>query len=381
MNLEAVGVFLPPGAEQPAELAADGEAGAAVFQLLPPRSSMGRLASALAHLRRRATLRMRGFGADVVHLPPPRVGDDRGVRRVLREALLGGLVVSPREVRVLDLIVREALGDRRLSYRDPHVTPAGSIVVSVDTPAVVLRIGLAGGASDPSRHHAAIRRCVELGVALAPTPLGAGHFARYAWTLESRLPGERPRRLTDGLVSEVLTWCEGLPRHDQAGDPVASMVQFLPSEADRLGRIALAVRSALVALPGGLIHGDLWRGNLLVGDGLSGVVDWDAMSEGGLAGVDAMHLLGERMGREKGRSFGEIAALSGWESPDVRPHLDRHLRRLGAETGADIRAAVGLAWWATVSANSLRRNPALCGDPGWMTRNVGGVLDVWSGTR
>lgn len=377
MNIEALTVFLSPGAPDPAVRSLPQvDLGFTQPWVLPPRTGSVAPAELARHLRAKARVRT-SFSRDrrgsLIRLKPPRSAEFTVPVSKARDAVLGGWLVLPPvdagEETVLDVVMDQAFGSRSVHTSEPKITANGSILVVGSR--VLVRVGLAGGLSDPTGQFANLRRCNALGLSVVPEALSEGRVGRFAWTTESLLPGSRPGRMSRTITEDALVFCHEMPSLDQPiANVFASLFETVPTHRAVLEELAEAVNSSLVGFPSVFTHGDMWRGNLLAESRLTGVVDWDAATDSGVPGVDVLHVLGDSMGRRRGKSFGEIAAIEAWEAPSVRRHLDAYLRRRSIEPAARLRTAVGLSWWATVTSNSLGRNPGLVNSREWMDRNV-----------
>jgi hypothetical protein len=266
-----------------------------------------------------------------------------------------------------------------------HVGWDGGVHVEIergDAGAAVLRIGAAGGVTDPRRAASGLRHAARAGLVEIPTALAEGEHDDFAWTVESRLPGERPRRLTRPSIHAVAALTARLPR---AGDPPAAWRRDLdtvaaatPSRADRLRDRAVELEHPLAELPAIMRHGDLWLGNVLVEAGcVSGVVDWDNWQPDAVPGTDVLHLVTTEWRLRHRRSLGTAARRRPWLSSSYADATHDLWRRLGVHPRPAVLAAVGRAWWLGQVAADLTRRPELADDDEWMTANVVTVIDEW----
>lgn len=318
----------------------------------------------------------------VHRLAPPRLGT--GSRSAARAFLLGGVLLElapATATRLLDALLGEA--DALAGSAALRVASGGTVLLQalVRGRPAVLRAAAAGGDGDP-RATAGVLQLLE-GEPLVPPLLGSGDRHGTGWTAEGLLPGARPRRLTRELVEQVSDFCTRLPSLDtppSVDDELAVLAPLDPNGV--LAGAAPVLRDRLAQLPAVLRHGDLWSGNLLVRDGhLTGVLDWDAWAPRGAPGVDLLHLLGTQQRLERRLSLGEVVVLHPWDAPEVRTALARSWAARGLSPGAEVRAAVGLAWWASQAAGDLRRTPGLAQDQRWVDRNVSIVLRALSQRR
>jgi hypothetical protein len=362
----------------------DGSAGARPVVALPWAPSGAGAGELLRQTARRAGATATASGTALAArrrltlVRPTRGSLAPGVRDRLRRTAGSGLVAQ--------LHHREApsLLDRVLA--DAQVVPAAGLGVGADgavrTLVVrngergLLRMGLAGSPADPSGAAGALRWLAERAVKRVPVLLDQGSRAGVEWTLESALPGRRPRVVTPALVEQVAGFVAALPRSDRTVDlhgDAAVVGAAAPGHAAGLQALLGDLRSSPLASAGQLRHGDLWSGNLLAdADTLCGVVDWDAWAPTGFPAVDLLHLIGTAERLRTRSSLGEVWVRRPWDAP----HFVELARRYWPQWGGDpaARAAVGAAWWLGQLAADLRRNPALGEDARWVARNVGTVL-------
>jgi len=300
----------------------------------------------------------------------------------MRSALLSGAAVSLSTPDAGQSVLEEAAsaaGADRLSKR-LHPGSGGSALVRLglargDT--AVMRVARTGGPADPSQAAEALERLA--GLATVPALFRRGETAGSSWTLESVLPGRRPRRLDAGLVAQAAQFCAAMPRAE--GTPTAhrtdleTLAGSFEHLAEPLSRTADALDEAFADFPGVLRHGDLWSGNLLVEGGtLTGVLDWDAWHPAGSPGTDLLHLVATEAGQRAGRPLGLQWLERPWLSPDFTAASAEYWRAIGLGPSRELLRSVGTAWWAAQTAGSLRRIPELASDSRWVADNVEQVL-------
>ena len=120
------------------------------------------------------------------------------------------------------------------------------------------------------------------------------------WSLEQRLPGGAPpSTFSDQLLAECIDFLVVLHGAGATAQPVRTVTAtaetaaaFLPqAEARTVVALGSRLETTLAGLPRGFAHGDFFRGNLLVENGvLVGVIDWDAAGPGRLPLIDLLHL-------------------------------------------------------------------------------------------
>src|SRR6478735_2118581 len=223
-------------------------------------------------LRRLASKIPSGYRRHAIHrLPPPTYGIG-GSRSAIRGLVLGGAIISiGRDTgtpTVLDGVGEAADLVRTEKLRLGAGVGASLLAWRADGRKVFLRLGPADGRDDPAR----IARCLDLllasGVDHVPRILGRGRAGAISWTIESLLPGRRPRALTPDLVASVARSLARLPT--QEGPPAAHrddleiIADAFPDRRPVLDAIGRRIDDAVGSMPGVLRHGDLWAGNLLI---------------------------------------------------------------------------------------------------------------------
>lgn len=348
-----------------------------------PASIRGALARELALARLRARPSDGFHVAAVDRLPPVRRPGP--VRRAIRTALLGGLVVelvrdvAPR--RVID-----AVGEAAGSVRPVRLRPSGdgsalARLRLADGPEVELRVARAGHPKDPERGRAALEALEAAGIEMVPRLVDAGQTAGATWTTESILPGGHAARLTPGLLEDLTELSARLPASSSGptaiDDQLAAVSAVFPWHGPALRAVATAAGGWAVGRPGVLLHGDLWLNNLLVRDGrLSGLFDWDTWHPSGVAGTDLLNLLADEERRQSRRDVGPLLIADFWRSPKVIEGLAPYMRTRGLPfPDAAGLAAIAVGWWASRVAAALDRGGRPTTDPVWVRQNVDDVLD------
>jgi len=217
-----------------------------------------------------------------------------------------------------------------------------------------------------------------------PWPLGFGRAGLARWTLERRLPGVRPLRLTDALWDECSDFLvtlhqlgTGQGAHDfvERAEVVAAACRL--DESEVLMELGWRLRTKLADIPCGFAHGDFWSGNLLVeGDRLTGVVDWDYAGDGRLPLLDLLHLWvnDHRVGPRLGLGRAVLVQLL----PSLRAGGDRVIRayceRVGLDPRAELLTDFALAYWLDWVARQLEVYSDRPARPVWILDNVHVVL-------
>lgn len=254
------------------------------------------------------------------------------------------------------------------SFVAPARLGAEPVVLRVFAPAATARF------EDAER---TLRHLEAHAVARVPRALASGRTDGLPWLVESRMPGRRPRQLSERLLGQAVDFCVGLPAD---GRPAVAGLERLPpvldpgpaQQLDRLARESAAQWSG--ARPVGT-HGDFWAGNLLeTGDGLAGVVDWDAYRTDPVPGLDLVHLVAtaERLARR--RSMGAEVLSRPWTRDPLRSAVTSYAERLDLRLDEDRWTAIGVAWWLGQLVDTLTRTPELASDEAWTSRNIGAVL-------
>jgi aminoglycoside phosphotransferase (APT) family kinase protein len=212
-------------------------------------------------------------------------------------------------------------------------------------------------------------------------PLASGTLGERFWTLEERRPGAHPRRMTPALWRECTSFLEALhavaPPSDAAvrplADDLAQVEWLLP--ADVVPAVRAAVEQAAQRLEGmwrGWSHGDFHPRNLLVGDGLQAVLDWDAAAPCALPLVDALHLLATTAPRARRSPHGARCTRYLW--PLARAggdeRLRAHCRATGVDPRPDVLEAIAVAYWLTRVARDVAVFADRSSRPDWLRLNV-----------
>lgn len=338
------------------------------------------LRSALARERALNAARRRG---DVIHrLPPSELRGGR-VRNRTRAWLLSGALIESGpgagSGRIVDAAAHSGgIGEPVTAVRRSAAGGAlvfGTLATGQD---VLLRVAGSGWPGDPRPGHEALRGLGERD--LVPRAVDAGEVARASWTLETALPGARPRVLDATLAAAVSRFSARLPR--ASGPPrsvehdLSALALLLPSRADRYRMVAARADELATEVQGVTRHGDLWLGNLLIAGGaLSGVVDWDAWHVAGVPGADILHLYGTDMALATRRELGDIWVGAPWRSDAFRSFAASYWSELRTSASEDALLLAGIAWWAAAVAGTLARAPHRASHERWVAANVDRVLE------
>lgn len=225
-----------------------------------------------------------------------------------------------------------------------------------------------------------------------PWPLGHGRRNLVDWSLERRLPGRTPRMQPGpALVADCVDFLvdlhvstAGLATNGSGAIRANAEVVTAAcggEEARLLERLAERAERRLEGFPRGFVHGDFFRGNLLVeGDRLVGVIDWDTATADGLPFLDLFHL----------RLFSEHRPADHRWGGVVTEHLmvraqsggDAVMREYGQRIG--VRAAPGelealvIAYWLDRLAYQLTTMADRLVRERWLAENVHRAVRVLS---
>jgi hypothetical protein len=224
-----------------------------------------------------------------------------------------------------------------------------------------------------------------------PWALTEGDLGFALYTLEPRLPGRHPRRLSPELWEECLEFLTALrtlpAATPAAAGSLAEDVEALapyagPGGGEILARLGTALDARLADVPLGWAHGDFWSRNLLaVGDRLLGVLDWDAASPSALPLLDLLHLTVLDDPRLRRLPHGERCRRALW--PLARSGGDARLRSHCAAVGVPgdpaTLEALAIAYWLTRVARDLRTFADRPARGDWMESNLGRPLTELAG--
>lgn len=325
-----------------------------------------------------------GMSVAAIHRWPPPGKRHGAVADTARRALLGGAVaelVRKPVPRVIDLCAAAAAADGPV--RDIQPVSAGAVIARVvarPQTKAVLRATHQDGPGDPLRAAIALERLRQKEWPFVPRSLSSGRLRDSVWTLETELPGRRPRRLTGSLMLEVREFCVGLPPGEDSatvGPDIEVMTAAFPEWGHRLRRLADWSTQQLATAPSVMSHGDLWGGNLLATRGrLSGVIDWDSWRASGVPGTDLLHLYGMDRAARSGNQLGAVWVGRPWRSPTFASWTMPYWRAFGIRPDPDFMDAVGVAWWASRVAYRLTVRPSLAEQQSWVTGTIQRVLDA-----
>ena len=346
----------------------------------PARSGLAP-AHLMAHGARRA--------ASVVNLRRPRGARGRrvtlhrwdppvlqpGLANIPRSALRAGLVAELRRPDAPPSLAARAASDARARLSGLRFGSGGAILAMDATERGVLRIARREGPAGSAAGNDALRALEEAGVPRVPRLLREGAAEDASWSLETRLPGSRPPSATPELARAVADFTASLPTtrgpSRSIDEDVVALTAIAPEHAAVLKAARKRAARAIRGLPAVTVHGDLWLGNVLVERGaLTGVVDWDAWRPAGVPGTDLLHFVANDIARRAGSSAGETWLRRPWRSQEFESAAAAYWARLRIEPTSAVLDAVGLAWWASLVASTLRRLPHLAEDETWMRANV-----------
>ena len=218
-----------------------------------------------------------------------------------------------------------------------------------------------------------------------PWVVARGKSGLAEWSLEQRLPGERPRGAIAGaLLGDCIEFLVGLNALRATGvegdsfraqaDTVASAVGS--GDAHRVHKLAADLDRDLASVPRGFGHGDFFQGNLLVeGEKLTGVVDWEAAGPARLPLLDLLHLMhsgdGNRNDLEWGPSL--VDELLPWAERGGDETSAEYCERLGLEMTPETLRRFVIAYWLDRAAFQLRTYPRRS-QSAWLRLNIDHVV-------
>jgi Phosphotransferase enzyme family len=353
-----------------------------------PSGTPTRVLAAMALARERALVKLkirppRPYRVTAVHRWPPAKLRAGSARNRIREVLLGGAIVElatgDPPPRVLDAAARAA------GFDDPvrrfGAGSGGSALATLrdGSGRHVLRVAGIGQPADPAHAAEALERLASLGIDVVPQVRGRGRVLTASWTLETRLPGRRPARVSATIARQVAAVCRQLPR--ASGGPTAlrqdldRIAAAIPDRRRPLMDLSETVSGRLARLPLVMRHGDLWAGNLLVsGDRLTGIVDWDSWHAAAAPGIDLLHLLAADTALRTKREIGEVWLDRPWRSEAFALMAADYWAAIGDRPTAGELDAVGVAWWAAEIGHALELAPEQAQDRRWVGLNVEAVL-------
>jgi len=352
----------------------------------PPIGSDTPLARAVRQaIRRELALRSlarkvpRGYRRRAIHrLPPPTFGVG-GNRSAIRGLVLGGAIVSVQRdtgtPTVLDRVAEEADLVRMERLRLGAGVAASLRASRPDGRKTFVRLGPADGPDDPSR----IARCLDVllvaGIDHVPRILARGRVGAISWTVESFLPGRRPRALTSELVTSVARSLARLPQQEAPPaahrDDLEIIAGAFPDRRPVLDDIGRRIDDVVSSMPGVLRHGDLWAGNLLAQHrSLCGIVDWDTWHASGVPAADLMHMIVTDVSIKTRRPRGTIWAARPWTAPMFKTAiLEAWPSGVPAPDERSLEAIARAGWAAQVAAN-LTHTPELSKRQRWISGNI-----------
>jgi hypothetical protein len=341
---------------------------------------------AIAGLRRRPP---RNLAVRAVHRLSPPEWMPAALRNRTRTALLSGalveLCIEPRPERIIDVVAQRAGALGTVGTFRSGSGGAALIRVRLGGGTEgILRATKKGSPGDPARAADGLERLAEAGLEGVPRLLGRGEVAGASWSLESVLPGRRPRRVEPDLVRQVARICSLLPRGDgpitALGDDFEVIGLRYPDLVPALERIEHRIRPSIAPLPSVMRHGDLWAGNVLVeGGAVSGLVDWGAWHDAAVPGADLVHLFCTEEGVRNRRELGQVWRERPWQSDRFSHATFEYWQTLEFTPTRPVLDAIAVAWWATQVAGSLMRLPHLGAQEGWTARSVRSVVAALEG--
>jgi CelD/BcsL family acetyltransferase involved in cellulose biosynthesis len=229
-----------------------------------------------------------------------------------------------------------------------------------------------------------------------PRTLGRGIAGLATWSVETRLPGRRaPSVISSELEQTCIEFLVRLFRLSDEGAPrrlvadAADVVAGVASEEWRgaIRSLGRELDESLGDVPCGFGHGDFWSGNLLVmGDQLTGVVDWPSATPGSLPLLDLLQLKSIAKQEASGRSIGTVILED--LADEFRSGGCGLVREYARRIDLDLRPALLLdllkAYWLAAIAREVTdpdRDPGQALSARWRELNVDRVAQTFAGTR
>lgn len=216
-------------------------------------------------------------------------------------------------------------------------------------------------------------------------PVEYGECGPAGYTLERKITGDHPRRMTTRLwdqALEFLTALHGAPSAANAdatasasiaADLRALIAHARPEARPTLDRLGRELPRRLDPVPLGWGHGDFWPANLLVrGGDLVGVIDWDAADPRGLPALDLLHLTALSDPRMRRFAHGRRCTEGLWplarRGGDAR--LQAYCRATGTPSEPEVLEALVTAYWLNRVARDLRTFADRGERPAWLEANL-----------
>jgi hypothetical protein len=319
---------------------------------------------------------------NVYRLPPPLLRAGPAKSKLGKALLSGALVEMTSDAgpeRVLDVALKAA-GATGLASQFQLGSGGGLLIhARVNGAPVLVRVGTDRGAREIARAADALQYVAQNNLGPVPRLLIRGETHGAIWSVESLLPGHRPRRLRRRTLRDVASFCGALPPAEGAPEAPAEdfgvICRYLPQFGEPLTTIMRRVMQGFGHVRGVMRHGDLWAGNLLIREGsLTGVVDWDAWHPSGAPGTDLLYATVTDQWLRSRRRLGEIWRSRPWLSAAYEEAGATYWRGLEIFPSAELLEAVGLSAWAAQAATSLERSPHLASNPRWVHNTVGAVI-------
>lgn len=349
-----------------------------------------------AAARERALLSLRHasrrrFGRRTLHrLPPPRHGD--GVRAAVKSVLMSGAIVElsatgdeRRRIDDLEAQLAEAVGSP-LHRGALHVGYADDVrldLTAADGRRFIARVAAEGPYDCLHAADGLALVARSDNARLAPALLGRGQIDAWTWSLEERLVGQRPRRLTSALLRDVSEFSAALPRSGDFASPpgreIDALLKHFPDQRAELESVSQRMNALAQRLPGVASHGDLKRGNLLAHRGrLSGVVDWDRWRDNAVPGLDLLWLIAyEEKNSRRERHLGPVVKERPWHWPSFLSTSSTYWRAVDVVPDDRTLDEIGLAWWVHHVGGQLLTHPTLAYDSDWTANSFAAALDFF----
>ena len=303
----------------------------------------------------------------------------------MRDFLLGGAVVELARAQGAESILDAVIRTSATSPADGESFAPGSdraATLRVSDPSgrpAILRFGPTADSSVPATSAAVLMHLEKAGVKSVPRVLSDGRVGDAAYVVETVVPGRRPARMGDDLISRLAEFLAGLPKRDVAPasvrEDVEAIAVAIPKSAPALLDLQDRLRPHIETLPSILSHRDLWAGNILVdGAELGGVIDWDGAHLYGVPGTDLLHLFVSQKRERERLDIGTVWLEMPWRSEAFDRLAAPYWSALGIHPRSIVLDAIGIAWWVGWLRQAIGRHERLLVDEPWLAANMSPVL-------
>lgn len=238
----------------------------------------------------------------------------------------------------------------------------------------VFRVGRCEEAfSEVSRQRNGIKLAASIAGLQDVVPQFLGHSRSETGleaSIESLLPGVNVPFSWKRMDAILELWPAPVRVSDSPARPfleqeLAEVCDSLPAYQSSLSRFkdSLLQWRSTSPMPGGIVHGDLWLGNVLFqGDSVSGIIDWEWAHQNGMRLLDPLHLLFMSYSVFRNTSIAETLRRF-WSGAVADHELNARLNGLSRTFGLqdnDLKFAALLLWFDYLRQRIIRgRMPSL----------------------